>query len=114
MLLRKPDDATEEIYTVKIWRDTRTGVVIMEDWRDARGRPHRIDGPSLIERDPDSKVLTHESWNKDGTSHRDDGPSVTKRDSKTGRSTFSAHYINGNHIPKRDLKKRPLPRCPSP
>ena len=114
MLLRKPDDANEEQYAVALWRDTRTGVVIREDWRDERGRPHRVDAPSFIERDPDTKVLTHESWSSHGTSHRDDGPSIIKRDGKTGRITFSAHYINDAFIPKREFKKRRAPSSPSP
>jgi hypothetical protein len=113
MLLGKPDDSAEENYTVQIWRDTKTGVVIREDWRDADGRPHRIGGPSLFERDPETQVLTHESWNRNGLTHRDDGPSVINRDSKTGRTTYSAWYQNGEHVPKRELKKRRAQSRPS-
>jgi hypothetical protein len=105
MLYRKPEDADEETLTVHIWRDRRTGVVLMEDWRK-NGQPHRIDGPCYIWRDPVSNIMTHESWSKDGQSHREDGPAIVKRNAATGKVTFSAWYKNGEFVPRRPKAKR--------
>jgi len=113
----RPEDTEEEIYTVKIWRDTNTGVVVVEDWQKGVA-PHRKDGPSRIERDRVTGIVTLESWNVNGVNHRLDGPAVTCRNPKTGRVTYSAWYQDGEKIapPKRPAKraKGPLqqPRQP--
>lgn len=118
MQSRLPPDTEEENYTVRIWRNTRTGVVVLEDWRKD-GRHHRIGAPDFIRRDPDTQVVIEEQWDREGKGYREDGPAAIHRDPKTGRVKSSAWYIDGKYTPRRLLPKhlariRPPPSKPAP
>jgi hypothetical protein len=91
---------------VTVWRDRATGKVIMEDWRDQDGQPHRIDGPAYHHIDPKTGVTIHEVWSKHGMNDRDGAPAVIRRDADTGRVTSSLWYKAGQRI------ARPRPTRP--
>ena len=100
MAKRTEKNFEEEVCTVTAWRDKKTGVVIMEDWRDSKGQPHRFDGPAYFDRDPETGILTTEIWSQHGKNHRDDEPALINRDAKTGRVTFSRWFKDGEKIAK--------------
>jgi|HubBroStandDraft_2_1064218.scaffolds.fasta_scaffold469989_2 hypothetical protein len=55
----------EEVYTVSLLRDTKTGVAVMESWKNERGLLHRIGGPAWITRHRDGTVGGMR-WYRDG------------------------------------------------
>jgi len=93
----------DEVYTVRIRRDAKTGVAIYETWNNTEGLHHRVDGPADIERDPVTAVITKEVWIRNGNADREDGPAIIRRNAKTGAVTYSAWYRSSEKIapPKR-------------
>jgi len=89
----------KETYIVTIFRDPKTGVAVVEDWR-RDGLPHREDGPAMITRDKVTGVLTLEAWLKDGERHRQDGPAIISRDPASGRVRRSTWYRNDQKVPR--------------
>jgi hypothetical protein len=97
----------DEIYTVEIRRDTRTGVAVGETWmRD--GQIHREDGPAMIERDSDTGNVIRESWIRHDQHHREGGPAVISRKADTGRIYRSRWYLNGKNVKPPRTPRRPL------
>jgi hypothetical protein len=91
----------EEVYTVTVYTDVRTGVVVSETW-EMDGKQHREGAPSSIERDADTGIITNERWMKNGKTDRADGPAVIAR-TPAGRVFYSAWFQNDERIapPKR-------------
>jgi hypothetical protein len=93
-----PGHGPNEVYTVEIFRDSRTGVVHSESW-EMNGKRHRVGGPAHIERDRETGAVTHEGWFMNGKLHREDGPASLRRDPLTGRITRSWWCVNGERVP---------------
>jgi hypothetical protein len=113
----RSDSIDEELASVRIWRDKKTGKVVMEEWRDAQGLRHRIAAPAQLFRNPETDVVCTELWAIHGKEHRDDGPAVTNRDAVTGKVTFSCWCRDGVQVarPKRSRqRKQPLHLNPKP
>src|ERR1700733_4958958 len=87
----------KEHYTVEVWHDDVTGVVIYERWKK-EGGDHRIDGAATIHRHPETGIVTHEAWLHNGQLHRSNGPAIIDRNPQTGKVTFSAWYHEGQKI----------------
>ena len=62
------------------------GIQQTQQWRNARGKLHRTDGPAIIYADGDQE------WWVNGKPHRTDGPAVIYAN---GTKLW---YINGNNI----------------
>jgi hypothetical protein len=90
----EPQTFDEGVCTVKVWRDKKTGIVIMEEWRDENKRLHRFDGPAYLMRDPETEI-----WAVHGKNHRDGAQAVLSRDRKTGRVMFSEWHTHGQKVP---------------
>ena len=113
----EPGGYDEEVCTVTVWRDKKTGVVILEDWHDSNRQSHRFDGPAFVERDPSTGIVTKESWYQHGKYHREGAPAVINRDPKTGRIFWSEWYHNGEKIPnpkRAPARAKRRPADPSP
>ena len=92
------DEPTEEeIYQVKIVRDARTRVAIIESW-SKDGKSHREGGPASVVRDTSTGTVVKEHWIENNTYHRDGGPAVILRKADTGRVYFSEWYRHGEKI----------------
>lgn len=98
---RQPN-VTEEKYVVLVERDVATGVPVREQWLSAEkgsnsipSALHRVDGPSLIERNPANGILMTESWKQNGCGHREGGPALIHRNSVTGVVTLEAWMEKG-------------------
>jgi hypothetical protein len=90
----KPD----EVYTVEIYRNMRTGIAISEKWTKD-GLVHRIDGPAMITRDPETGSIIEEFWMINNQPPREDCPACASRDPLTGRVKRSSWFINGHKGP---------------
>lgn len=86
-----------ETYTVTIWHDKATNIVVRERW-EKDGKEHREHGPALVSRDPITGMIVEEKWLRHGHLHREDGPSDILR-KPDGRIYYSAWYRNGEKIP---------------
>lgn len=90
----KPD----EIYSVQIFRNDKTGVAVLEIW-EREGKRDRADGPTTIVRDAESGAVIEEAWTRNNKLHREDGPATLSRDPVTGKIKRSAWFINGQRVP---------------
>jgi hypothetical protein len=88
----------DEVYVVKIHRDSRTGVAVSEKWLK-EGLVHRVDGPAMVTRDAETGAVIAEFWMRNNQPHREDGPATASRDPVTGRIKRSAWFINGQRVP---------------
>lgn len=88
----------EEKYIVTIFRDAKTGIAVVEDWRKDQQTPHREGGPAMINRDAATGIVTLEGWFKNGELDRADGPAMINRNGKTGRVNSSAWYKGGQKV----------------
>jgi hypothetical protein len=101
------DPIREEIYTVTVRRDLRTGIVISESWV-MNGKAHREDGPAQIRRDPATGIVTREAWIRNNQYDREDGPAVILRKAETGHIYYSAWFRNHIKIkaPRPPLRRK--------
>jgi hypothetical protein len=58
---------TPEVYTVVIMREPDNGVAWKEEWFDAEGLLHRVNGPALIERNVRTGRPVREEWYEHGS-----------------------------------------------
>ena len=122
MRLTVPTENELEVYSVEIYRSSRTGVAVLESWYDANHYPHRIDGPAKIARHPDTGIVTHELWVRNNQPHRDEGPASIQRDPTTGNVISEEWYRNGKKVAKprapqrteQRSTRRPAKRSPEP
>jgi hypothetical protein len=113
----RSDSVDEEVFSVRTWRDKKTGKITFEEWRDSQGQRHRANAPAYFIRDPNTDVVCVELWCKRGKEHREDGPAAINRDSATGRVTSSYWYRDGVRVPKpkrSNPKKRSTSTKPEP
>lgn len=99
------ESGPNEVYTVEIHRNPRTGVAQIEKWLKG-GQVHRVDGPALIVRDRETGAVTQELWMRNGELHREDGPASLTRDLLTGRIKYSTWHINGRKVPAPSRSRR--------
>ena len=74
--------------------DPETGIVTWESYY-RDGDLHRLDGPAVIERDPKTGIVIREEYWRDSKRHRDGGPAITWRDPATGTVTWESYWCNG-------------------
>jgi hypothetical protein len=53
------------MYTVRIERDPKTGIAVLEEWFNEKGDLHRSGGPAVIQRADDGAVLLRQ-WFENG------------------------------------------------
>jgi hypothetical protein len=106
-------DRKEEIYSVSIIRDKKSGVAVGEVWSYRSGPPsdpllpgggwkiHRPDAPAITRRHPETGAITEEEWYSEGRRHRTDGPAIIRRDSVSGKQYYTSWYRDGVQIPSR-------------
>ena len=88
----------EERYRVHILRSPITGTAVEERWETSDGALHRIDGPALTTRDPDTETVISEHFFRDGMHHRDNGePAYLEFDNHTGVCVYRAFFEDGQY-----------------
>lgn len=79
-------------------RDEDTFIATHESYHEM-GEFHRSDGPAFVLRNPATGIVYEEEWHLKGKLHRMDGPAVIKRDYVTGEITEQHFYRNGKKVP---------------
>ncbi len=91
-LVSEPEYLVEE-------KEDDQGRLLKRTWRDPRsGRPHRIDGPAILEFDPETGAVIREAWmnyHKGGHHREDDLPAEIRRWPKTGVVMIERYYRRG-------------------
>lgn len=78
-----------ETYSVEITRDSETGKMVREVWRDDEGQPHRMDDlPARIEYNVETEEPEILEYCIHGVQHRESGPSYMEIHVPTGVVTL--------------------------
>ena len=86
-----------EIYTVEIETDPETGHVLLECWKSAQGKLHRVDRdqPALRAFNVATGIETSTAWYRHGQRHRErDLPARIDRNPNTGRVIQQSWALN--------------------
>lgn len=93
----KKDEYEEEIYTVRIFKDKKTGHKVREYWEDENGDFHRRGGPAVqlfdakTGRRIKAQYRTHSILDRD----ENEGPAAQRWDANTGNLIYEEYKRDG-------------------
>lgn len=94
----------EENYRVKILRVPESGIVSEERWETSEGALHRVGGPALVTRDPQTGHINSSHFFKRDLHHSDGGnPAYLEFDPETGACIYKAYFVDGHYQRPNDL-----------